>query len=143
MKVVSNSSPLIFLSAIRSLDILRIEFGEVMIPEMVYQEVTANDLKGSREVKDADWITVVAVRDMEHIALLPVLDAGEREAIILASEQNADLLLMDDLAGRRAAMMYGIDVMGTLGVLKVMYRKGRIENLRDSLTNPDFSLSCA
>ncbi len=143
MKVVSNSSPLIFLSAIKSLDTLRIEFSEVMIPEMVYQEVTANDLKGSREVKDADWITVVAVRDMEHIALLPVLDAGEREAIILASEQNADLLLMDDLVGRRAAMMYGINVMGTLGVLKVMYRKGRIDNLQDSLTNPDFSLSCA
>ncbi|MEA1865162.1 MAG: hypothetical protein U9N46_08215 [Euryarchaeota archaeon] len=67
MKVVSNSSPLIFLSAVKSLDILRIEFSEVMIPEMVYQEVTANDLKGSREVKDADWITVVAVRDTEHI----------------------------------------------------------------------------
>ena len=68
---------------------------------------------------------MVAVRDTEHIALLPVLDAGD--------EQNADLLLMDDLAGRRAAMMYGINVMGTLGFLKVMYRKGRIENLRDVL----------
>ena len=45
--------------------------------------------------------------------MLPVLDAGEREAIILASEQNADLLMMDDLTGRRAAMMYGINVMGT------------------------------
>ena len=133
MKVVSNSSPLIFLSAVRSLDILRIEFGEVMIPEIVYQEVTAKDLKGSHEVKDADWITVVAVKDTERIARLPVLDAGEREAIILTSEQNADLLLMDDLAGRRAAMMYGIHVMGTLGFLKVMYRKGRIENLRDVL----------
>jgi hypothetical protein len=50
MKVVSNSSPLIFLSALGLLDILRTEFGEVLIPEMVYQEVTANDLKGSDEV---------------------------------------------------------------------------------------------
>ncbi len=133
MKVVSNSSPLIFLSALGLLDILRIEFGEVLIPEVVYQEVTANDLKGSDEVKDADWITVVAVRDTEYISLLPVLDAGEREAIILASEQNADLLMMDDLAGRRAAMMYGINVMGTLGFLKVMYRNGRVENLRKVL----------
>ena len=133
MKVVSNSSPLIFLSALGLLDILRIEFGEVLIPEVVYQEVTANHLKGSREVKDADWIAVVAVRDAEYLSLLPVLDAGEREAIILASAQDADLLLIDDLAGRRAAMMYGINVMGTLGFLKVMYRKGRVENLRDVL----------
>ena len=133
MKVVSDSSPLIFLSALGLLDILRIEFGEVLIPEMVYQEVTANDLKGSRAVRDADWIAVVAVRGAEYLSLLPVLDAGEREAIILASEQNADLLLMDDLAGRRAAMMYGINVMGTLGFLKVMCRKGRVENLRNVL----------
>ena len=133
MKVVSNSSPLIFLSALGLLDVLRTEFGEVLIPEMVDQEVTANDLKGSRAVRAADWIAVVAVRDMGHLSMLPVLDAGEREAIILASEQNADLLLMDDLAGRRAAMMYEINVMGTLGFLKVMYRKGRVKNLRDVL----------
>ena len=133
MKVISNSSPLIFLSAVRLLDILRIEFGEVLIPEMVYQEVTANDLKGSDEVKGAGGIKVVPIGNRESLFLLPSLDAGEREAIILASEQNADLLLVDDLAGRRAAMMYGINVMGTLGFLKVMYRKGRIENLQDVL----------
>ena len=53
MRVVSNSSHLIFLSAVRSLDILRIEFGEVLIPEMVYQEVTVNDIEGSDEVNGA------------------------------------------------------------------------------------------
>jgi predicted nucleic acid-binding protein len=36
MKVTSDSSPLIFLSALELLDILRIEFGEVLIPEAVY-----------------------------------------------------------------------------------------------------------
>jgi len=133
MKVISNSSPLIFLSAIGLLDILRIESGEVLIPEAVYQEVTANDLKGSCEVKDADWIKVVPIENAESLFLLPSLDAGEREAIILASEQSADLLLMDDLAGRRAAMMYEINVMGTLGFLKVMHRKGIVENLKDVL----------
>ena len=133
MKVISNSSPLIFLSSIGLLDILRIESGEVLIPEAVYQEVTSNDLKGSGEVKDADWIKVVPIENVEPLFLLPSLDAGEREAIILASEQNADLLLMDDLAGRRAAMMYEINVMGTLGFLKVMHRKGRVENLKDVL----------
>ena len=129
MKVVSNSSPLIFLSILELLDILRVEFGEVLIPETVYQEVTAADLKGSDEVTDADWIKVVPIENRGSLFLLPSLDAGEKEAIILASEQNADLLLIDDLAGRRAAIMHEINVMGTLGVLKVMHMKGRVENL--------------
>ena len=129
MKVVSNSSPLIFLSILELLDILRVEFGEVLIPETVYQEVTAADLKGSDEVTDADWIKVVPIENRGSLFLLPSLDAGEKEAIILASEQNADLLLIDDLAGRRAAIMHEINVMGTLGVLKVMHIKGRVENL--------------
>ena len=75
------------------LDILRIEFGEVLIPEAVYREVTANELKGSDEVKDAGWIKVVPIENTESLFLLPSLYVGEREAIILASEQNVDLLL--------------------------------------------------
>ncbi|MBE0522344.1 MAG: hypothetical protein IBX39_08800 [Candidatus Methanoperedenaceae archaeon] len=47
MKVVSNSSPLIFLSAIGMLDPLKSEFGEIIVPEAVYHEVTSNELKGS------------------------------------------------------------------------------------------------
>jgi predicted nucleic acid-binding protein len=52
MKVVSNSSPLIFLSAIGMLDLLKNEFGELMIPEAVYDEVTSKELKGSEWILD-------------------------------------------------------------------------------------------
>ncbi len=76
MKVISNSSPLIFLSILELLDILRVEFGEVLIPETVYQEVTAADLKGSDEVTDADWIKVVPIENRGSLFLLPSLDAG-------------------------------------------------------------------
>jgi predicted nucleic acid-binding protein len=61
------------------------------------------------------------------------LDEGEEKAIILAVEQKGDLLLIDDLAGRRAAQLHGINVMGTLGFLKVMHKKGRIQNLKSVL----------
>jgi predicted nucleic acid-binding protein len=132
MKIVSNSSPLIFFSAIGVLDILS-DFGDISIPKAVYHEVTKNDLKGSNEVKHADWIKVVELMDHESVAFSSVLDAGEAQAIALAIKQNADLVLMDDLAGRKAANAYGIQVMGTLGLLKVMYRRGRIENMKDVL----------
>lgn len=132
MKIVSNSSPLIFLSAIGMLDSLA-DFGDISIPKAVYEEVTRNNLKGSNEVKHADWIKVVELKDYESVTFSSVLDAGEAEAIALAIKQNVDLILLDDLAGRRAATAYGIEVMGTLGLLKVMYRRGDIENMKDVL----------
>lgn len=133
MKVVSNSSPLIFLSAVGLLELLKKEFGEISIPEVVYEEITSNDLKGSNEVRNADWIKVMPVRNKDALTFLSLLDKGEENAILLASEQKADLLLIDDLAGRRAASMHGINVMGTLGFLKIMRRKGRIKNLKSVL----------
>ncbi len=133
MKVVSNSSPLIFLSAVGMLDLLETEFGEILVPEAVYDEVTSNELKGSNEVKHADWIKVLPIKNIEALSFLPILDRGEEGAIVLAIELDADLVLLDDLAGRRAAMMQGLNVMGTLGFLKVMHRKGRIKNFRDVL----------
>ncbi len=141
MKVVSNSSPLIFLSAIGFLDLLKIEFGEVLIPEAVYKEVTSKNLKGSNEVKNAGWIRVQELKNKKSLSFYPVLDEGEEKAIILAIEHKADLLLIDDLAGRRAAKMHGINVMGTLGFLKVMNKKGRVKDLKtvlDSLQEQSF-----
>lgn len=132
MKVISNSSPLIFLSAIGMLHLLKNEFGEVWIPEAVYKEITSKNLKGSDEIKNADWIKVKPVKNKKR-SFLPVLDEGEEQAIILAIEQKADLLLLDDLAGRRVAIMYGLNIMGTLGFLKVMQRKGKIKNLKNLL----------
>ena len=133
MKVVSNSSPLILLSAIGMLDLLKNEFGELLIPEDVYDEVTSRELKGSDEVKHAGWIKVLSIKNNQALFFLPSLDRGEEEAIVLAIEHDADLVLLDDLAGRRAAMMQGLNVMGTLGFLKVMQRKSRIKKFKDVL----------
>jgi predicted nucleic acid-binding protein len=84
-------------------------------------------------VKHSDWIKVHAVKNIEALSFLPMLDRGEESAIVLAIEQDADLVLLDDLAGRRAAMMQGLNVMGTLGFLKAMQCKGRIKNFKDVL----------
>lgn len=133
MKVVSNSSPLIFISAVGMLDLLRSEFWVILIPEAVYKEVTSKNSKGFGEIKSANWIRVELLKNEKSRSFYPVLDEGEEKAIILAIEQKADLLLIDDLAGRRAAKMHGINVMGTLGFLKAMHKKGRIRNLKSVL----------
>jgi predicted nucleic acid-binding protein len=66
---------LIFFSAIGVLDILS-DFGDISIPKAVYDEVTGNDLKGLNEVKHADWIKVIELKDNESVAFSSVLDAG-------------------------------------------------------------------
>ena len=45
------------------------------------------------------------------------LDAGEAEALALAEELHADLVLVDELAGREVARQCGFTVLGTLGIL--------------------------
>jgi predicted nucleic acid-binding protein len=49
---------------------------------------------------------------------LAKLDAGERDAITLATELHADQLIVDDREGRREAERLGISAIGTLGVIR-------------------------
>jgi predicted nucleic acid-binding protein len=59
------------------------------------------------------------------------LDAGEEDAIALAIELHADLLLMDDREGVIVARRKGIEVTGTLGVLAFAAKRGLL-NLVDA-----------
>lgn len=68
------------------------------------------------------------------------LHQGELEAMRLASEIDADLLLLDDLLARRKATRIGLKVIGTVGILLLANRQGRISSSRtmvvvDSLVN--------
>lgn len=60
-------------------------------------------------------------------SLAAELGAGEREAISLALEVKADVLLMDERAGRRAAEARHIAVAGTLAVLLQAALRGQVE----------------
>ncbi len=97
--VVSNSSPLIRLSQIGRLSLLREFFGELLIPPAVYREVVVEGRgrPGSREVREASWIKVVGIKDERLKRILQfMLDEGRAEVMVLALEINASLLLIDD-----------------------------------------------
>jgi predicted nucleic acid-binding protein len=54
------------------------------------------------------------------------IEEGERQAIILAEELGADLVLLDDLRARQIAQARGLNIVGTLGLLADAARRGLI-----------------
>jgi predicted nucleic acid-binding protein len=109
--VISNSSPLIAMIDVGLGATLDALFGAVLIPPAVRQEVFTNRSQPA-------WITERPLANPDASGLLRGrLGVGERQAIALTLEANADLLLMDELAGRRTATSLGLQVMGTLGVI--------------------------
>jgi len=136
MTVVSDSGPLIALSKIGKLHVLRDLFGEVLIPRAVWIEVVekGRGKPGSDEVRNADWIRVVDVRDHLGVEILErEIERGEAEAIVLAKELGASLLLLDEKIPRIIAKSLGLKVAGSLAVLFIAKKKGLIDEDLDSL----------
>jgi predicted nucleic acid-binding protein len=125
--VVSDASPLISLGAVGRIELLRQLFGEISIPPAVLQEVTEAGAgrPGAFEVQTAGWIASRTV-ESEFLprALEGELDRGEAEAIALAVQLRAHLLLVDERRGRRVASRFGLKVVGVLGILVAAKRQG-------------------
>lgn len=129
MIVIANAGPLIALAQIGHFDLLRLLYGKLYVPPAVREEVVTSgrERPGAIEVGAADWIHVVKVGDTTAVQLLrDRLDAGESEAIVLAMEMNADLLLMDEARGRRVAEARGLRKTGAVGMLIVAKKRGLI-----------------
>ena len=131
MRVVSNTSPISNLAIIGRLGILRCQFGITSIPDAVWGELSRLEhAAGKLAIEDAcaeGWLRVSRLLDPSLASVLSSsLDAGESEAIALASESRADLLLMDESAGRAMARTLNLNIAGTLGILLKEKREGRI-----------------
>ena len=120
MKVVCNSGPLIALSKVGKLEVLKKLFGGIIISEAVWKELVekGKEKPGPKEVEKAEWIKVRKVLNRLSVRLLlKEVDVGEAETIILAKELNADLVLMDDAVPREIAKSLELNVAGTIAVL--------------------------
>lgn len=136
MIVVSNTSPLINLARISRLDLLHQLYNKILIPQAVWQETVEDGVgqAGASEIGTAEWVTTRAVSNTLMVqALRQELDAGEAEAIVLALESKADLLLMDERLGRETAQHLGVRVIGLIGVLISSKSQGLIEKVRPEL----------
>jgi predicted nucleic acid-binding protein len=125
--VVSDASPLHYLIECGAVEILARLFGEVLIRPTVYRE-----LQHERTPKVVrEWMREppiwVKVQTPSVIDPTLKLDAGEREAISLALELNAQVLLIDDRRGRSEATRRGLRVTGTIGLLESGARRGLVD----------------
>lgn len=122
MKAVFNSSPLIFLSKLRLLDQAITLFSEVIIPDLVFEEIThkADEALGKViSLLDLDYVCVANARNIRMVkAINEKLGIGESEAIVLTLDYTYDMVILDDNAARQEALRIGLNVKGTLGIIK-------------------------
>lgn len=131
--VISDTSPITNLIQIRQLHLLNIVFGEIIIPQKVYDELI--QIENQQPVIDAqNWIIIQSVQDTNAVkSLQNRLDEGEAEAIILAREYQADYLIIDERKGRAIAEEFGLKIVGLLGVLIRAKQDGHIKELKPVL----------
>jgi predicted nucleic acid-binding protein len=141
MLVVADSSPLNFLIRIGHLGALAPLFEQVFIPGEVLRELSRHETPQMVRDVIANPPAWLHIQDPTTFLDIPGVHAGEREAINLAVELRADLILIDDRAGRRVASSRGLSVIGTIGVLERAAIHGML-NLRDAFQllrdEPDF-----
>ena len=128
MIVVSDTTPLISLLKINQLDLLEKLFGEVLIPEAVFNELTVDERfqLEAQLIRQKEFIAVKPVNNLESVSILKRatgLDQGESEAIVLTDELKADLILMDEAKGRKVSAQMGFQIMGTIGILMAAYEE--------------------
>lgn len=135
-KVVVNTTPLIALSHVEQLGILKKLYGRIIIPEAVYRELSVKTESICKKAVDSslDWIRVDKIRNqMAKTMYKTQLHDGEVEVMILAKEIAADVVIIDDANAKKHAKYLQLPVTGTLGVLIKAKKNGYIAELKPIL----------
>lgn len=129
MIVIADSTPLNYLILIDQAELLPQLFDRVLIPPAVFEELhhqETPDVVRRWIAGPPSWLHVQALRSAPDPAL-GSLDPGEREAIALAEELQAEQLLLDDADARREAARRGLPFIGTLGILRQGARRDLLD----------------
>ena len=143
MIVVSDTTPLRHLIAIGEAGLLARLYGTVIVPGAVWAELQAESTPHTVKswlATAPNWLEVrCSPAKLQYDPVLDALDAGEREAIQIASELGADLVLMDDREARSVALSRQLPVTGTLGVLERADVVGALGDLPSALARLEAS----
>lgn len=145
-KTICNTSPLQYLHQIYCLHLLPALAGEIVVPPAVVQELSEGAKLGVNlpNLESLSWITIESPLSTAALPLIADLGAGETEVLILALESPGSTVILDDSLAREVAMLRGISLTGTLGILLNAKQNGliqQVEPLLDQLQKLRFRLS--
>ena len=127
--VVADTSPIRYLLQIGYIELLPQLFGKILIPSVVYDELThpsTPEVVRNWTISMSDWLEVSVAGDSNDPSLR-ALDKGEKSAISLGLSLGAHLILIDERSGTAVARDKGFEVIGTIGVLDLAARRGMID----------------
>ena len=131
--VVSDSTPLHYLVLVGHDSVLQKLYGEILVPPAVLQELShpsAPPVISTWAKSPPAWLTVRGPQSLP--SGFDDLDYGERQALALAKEIHAELVLLDDKVARRRAEQESLKVKGTLGVVSDAAKAGLL-NFRETV----------
>jgi hypothetical protein len=145
MRAVSDSSTLICFAILGRLDLLERLFDAIMVPQQVFNEVTAPGRPYADDIANFLRDRIVNAQNAMAVNMLCLdIDRGEAESIVLSLEQKSDVILMDDAKGRKVAYRQGLRPVGTIGILLNAKGKGHvplIKPLLDTLITSNIRIS--
>ena len=127
--VIADSGPIFSLALIDKLDLLDKLFDEVKISHAVWIEISKDESKPfHKRISLYFQDKVEQIKGFNELTF--VMDYGESESVILYKELQANFLLIDDKKARSIAENFGINCVGTLGLLSIAKDKGFVDNLK-------------
>lgn len=124
--VICDASPLIFLSKLASLDLIRqVIPGSLVVLDCVVQEVLSERAAPVEVDRLRSWLTTVEVIESEG-SLFPsnALSRSDHSTLAWAVNDDAAWLVADGRLLRRVARQRGIGVIGFCGILVKAVERG-------------------
>ena len=131
--IVCDTTPISNLIHLDRLYLLDVMFGRVHIPPAVKVELDVNFKTSKSWIESLSQRTIIVKSVSNELLIeqmIPSIHAGEAEAICLAMENDAKLIVIDDRDGRQVAHANRLQTIGTLGMLLHARNKGVIESVK-------------
>jgi hypothetical protein len=134
-RAIANASPLICLDKINKLELLGDIYEQIMITTEVMKEI-ADGKNGPalvKKIKALPWAKIVETTEAPRDLVEWDLGKGETSIIAWAGQYPGILLIIDDRAASRCAKIYGLEVIGTIGVLLRAKELGMVTEIKSSI----------